>query len=84
MIYFKVFVVVCILFFYENIFIICFFFEIGLYMFVISWFFNDKCRVNVKKKKVKIKGFIEEWYCVIYNFFYFSGVYFCFCIIFKI
>lgn len=83
MIYLKVSAVVCISLFHENISTTRLSLEIGLHMFVISWFFNDKCRVNAKKKKVKIKGFTEEWYRVIYNFFHLSGVYLCFRTTFK-
>lgn len=81
MIYVKVSAVVCISFFHENISTTRFSLEIGLHMFVISWLFNDKCRVNAKK--IKIKGFTEEWYLVIYSFFRLSGVYLCFLTTFE-
>lgn len=51
MIYVKVSAVVCISFFHENISTTRFSLEIGLHMFVISWLFIDKCRVNAEKNK---------------------------------
>lgn len=51
MIYLKASAVVCISFFHENISTTRLSLEIGLHMFVISWLFNDKCRVNAKKNK---------------------------------
>lgn len=81
MIYLKVSAVVCISFFHENISTTRLLLKIGLHMFVKGWLFNDRCRVNAKK--IKIKGFTEEWYLVIYRFFHLSGVYLCFRTTFK-
>lgn len=51
MLYLKVSAVVCILIFHENISTTRLLPKIGLHMFVISWLFNDKCRVMLKKNK---------------------------------